>query len=196
MHHTVVIGTCLGLCLASHASAEQITFGPKNSQAKATVGEAVPARASARRSVHAVAAESTLSGRPSVFSYPAGLSTCAECLFERLGYYPAHCVPMTSDTTYDLAYACFIRGMYEDAIAFASHGLTLRDDARLYLIKGVSELHVGRCFEAEATVEQYLNAVDSKNLIGLAYARERINGPMRVRFEQIVKHVSSSIIVR
>jgi hypothetical protein len=116
----------------------------------------------------------------------------AESLFAHLGYYPAHCVPMTSDTTYDLAYACFIRGLYDDAIAFANHGLTLRDDARLHLIKGVCLMHVGRCVEAEATVEQYLNAVDNKNVIGLAIARERVNGPMRVRFEQILKHILSS----
>jgi hypothetical protein len=99
---------------------------------------------------------------------------------------------MTSDTTYDLAFACFIRGMYNDAIAFADHGLKLRDDARLELIKGVSQLHVGQCPAAEVTAEKYLNAIDNKNTIGLAVARERVNGPMRVRFEQILKHIVTS----
>jgi hypothetical protein len=169
MHRTIVIETCLGLCLASHASAEPIT--------------------SRSRDIAAVGARST---RPSVFSYPDGLSMSAERLFERLGQCPTHCLPMTSETTFDLAYACFIRGMYDDAIALASHGLKLRGDARLYLLKGVCEMHVGRCSEAEETAEQYLNAVNGRNTIGLAIARERVNGPMRVRFEQILKHISTT----
>jgi hypothetical protein len=52
-------------------------------------------------------------------------------------------------------------------------------------------MHVGRCAEAEATAGEYLNAVSSNNVIGLAVSRERINGPMRVRFEQILKHITS-----
>lgn len=97
---------------------------------------------------------------------------------------------MTPDTTYDLAYACFIRGMFSDAIVFAERGLALRGDARLYLIKGVSQLHLDRCAEAEVTAEQYLSAIQNRNLIGLAYARERVNGPMRVRFEQTLKFIA------
>jgi len=157
MQRTVVLGTCLALCLTSYVSAQ----GPDGA-------------------------------RPSAFSYPAGLSMSANRLFGRLGNYPAYCVPMTSDTTYDLAFACFIRGMYSDAIVLANHGLKLRDDARLELIKGVSQLHVGECALAEATAEKYLNAIDAKNTVGLAVARERVNGPMRVRFEQILKHITSS----
>jgi len=142
---------------------------------------------------YAIAAQSGRSSRPSAFSYPSGLSMSAECLLERLGYCPSSlCVPMTSDTTYDLAYACFARGLYEDAIVFASHGLTLREDARLFLIKGVCQMQLGRCSEAEATAEQYLSAIRNRNVIGLPVANERVNGPMRVRFEQVLKHISSS----
>ena len=86
MQRTVVLGTCLALCLTSY-----------------------------------VAAQGQDGARPSAFAYPRGLSMPANRLFDRLGYYPSYCVPMTSDTTYDLAFACFIRGMYNDAIVFAMH---------------------------------------------------------------------------
>ena len=173
MHRTIVVGTCLGLCLASHASAAEVTSQNEDGQA----------------AVRTVADEGVLVTRPSAFACPAGLSMPAERLYASLGYYPPYCVPMTSRTTYDLAHACFIRGLYEDAIAFANHGLTIRDDARLHPIKGVCLMHVGRCVEAEATVRRYLTAIDNKFVIGLAVARERVNGPMRVRFEQIVEHI-------
>ena len=45
--------------------------------------------------------------------------------------------------------------------------------------------------EAEAMAGEYLNAVSANNVIGLLVPRERINGPMRVRFEQILKHITS-----
>src|SRR5262245_25537229 len=196
MNRTVIIGSCLGLSLASHAAAEQISPRSRNVHATATVVQSLPTGGSARLPAQADDDESAPGNRRSVFTYPPGLSMSAESLFARLGQIPAHCVPMTSDTTYDLAFACFIRGMYADAIVFASHGLTLRDDARLHLIKGVCEMHLGRCAEAEATVEQYLNAISHNNLYGLAVARERINGPMRVHFEQIIKHISSMATVR
>jgi hypothetical protein len=134
---------------------------------------------------------SSTSKAQSVFSYPSGLSMSAECLFCQLGQYPAGGVPMTSTTTYDLAYACFIRGLYSDAVQFANRGISIRPDARLYLIRGVSEMHLCRYSEAEATVGQYLSAVDRRDTMGLEYARERISGPMRVRFEQIIRHVQA-----
>jgi hypothetical protein len=192
MQRNTVIGSCLGLFLASLVSAEEHASRPKNGQAE--IGKSVPARATASRSVpvavRTAAAERT-GNRPSVFSCPSGLSMPADRLIARLGYFPVNCVPMTPDTTYDLGFACYIRGMYDDAIAFANHGLTLRDDARLHLLKAVCQMSVGRCVEAEETVDKYLNAVASTNTVGLAVARERINGPMRVRVEQIVKYVTS-----
>jgi hypothetical protein len=197
MQRTIVIGTFLALSLASGSSAEEKAIRSEVSKRNATVGDVVAAPPSDRRVDHAIvrtiAAESP---RTSAFSYPKGLSMDAERLFERLGQYPSHCVPMTSDTTYDLAYACYIRGLYDDAIVFADHGIALRDDARLELIKGVCQMHLGRCDEAEATVTQYLNAVNNKNLIGLTVARERLSGPMRVRFDQIQKHILSMAAAR
>jgi hypothetical protein len=173
MYRTIVVGTCLGLSLASQASAAEVTSSSNDGQLAVTT----------------VADDGVAVTRPSAFAAPVGLSMPAERLYAGLGYYPPYCLPMTSRTTYDLAHACFIRGLYEDAIAFANHGLTIRDDARLHLIKGVCLMHVGRCVEAEATVRRYLTAIDNKFVMGLANARERVNGPMRVRFEQIVEHI-------
>jgi hypothetical protein len=192
MHRTVVIGICLGLWIVSHAAAGQITPRPEKDQPTAAVGKIISAPGSVTRTGQVAARPIAADGsRLSAFATPAGLSMSLEELCRRLGYFPAHCQPMTSDTTYDLAFACFIRGMYGDAIALANHGLKIRPDARLLLLRGVCEMHVGRCAEAEATAGEYLNAVSANNVIGLLAARERINGPMRVRFEQILKHITS-----
>lgn len=176
MSRATVIGTCLGLCLANCALAQQLA--PRSETVTVERVAEVPVRT-----------VQSSRGR-SVFSYPSGLSQSAECLFGCLGQHPTNCVPMTSETTFDLGYACFIRGWYSDAIIFAKRGLELRNDARLQLLKGVSEMCAGRCNDAEATAQDYLDSVNAGNQIGLEIARERINGPMRVRFDQILKHIS------
>jgi len=186
MRRHFAIGMCLGFCLVSPAAAGQTTGNDESASARALPRRPVPA------SVRATAFEGAGVAGRSVFSYPEGLSLSPENIFERLGYFPANCLPMTSDTTYDVAFACFIRGMYSDAVVFASHGLTIREDARLYLLKGVSEMHLGRCRDAEATAGQYLTAVSRNNVIGLPASYVRINGPMRVRFEQILKQITAS----
>jgi hypothetical protein len=45
--------------------------------------------------------------------------------------------------------------MYADALAFVNHGLKLSNHARLYLLKAVCEMHLGRCRDAETSVFQF-----------------------------------------
>jgi hypothetical protein len=112
----------------------------------------------------------------------------AEQLFVILGYIPSHCVAITPETSFDIAYACYIRGLYSDAAIFAQHGTTMRNDARLQLLKGVCLLHLGDCAKAEATAADYRAAVALQQNYGLGVARERVNDPMRVRFDQVVDY--------
>jgi hypothetical protein len=197
MNRFLLTGMCLVSCLAGQSLAEQPASRPENRVSTAVLKTTSPVRVAM---LQPPAPDPTMSDdgepvrrpSPSTFSYPPGLSMSAEVLFRRLGYIPADCLPMTSDTTYDVAFACFIRGMYSDAIAFTDRGLAIREDARLYLLKGVCEMNAGLCIEAEATADKYLQLLRmNKNLYGLAATRERVNGPMRVRFEQILKHITA-----
>jgi hypothetical protein len=127
-------------------------------------------------------------GTPSVFVIPPGLSGPAEELFFGLGQIPPRCVPLTAWTSYDLAYACYVRGFYPDALVLCKHGLTLCNDARLHLLKGVVELYLGDCTAAEVTAADYRGALLAQNFYGLAVARERVNDMMRARFDDVVEH--------
>jgi hypothetical protein len=123
-----------------------------------------------------------------VFVIPSGLSMPPEELFHLLGYGPVPCVPLTPLTSFDIAYKCYVRGLYSDAIVFAQHGLTMCNDARLYLLEGVCELWLGRCADAERTATHFRTALTDRQLFGMEVAQERINDPMRSRFEDIVEY--------
>jgi hypothetical protein len=136
----------------------------------------------------------------SVFVIPPGLSMPAPELFELLGYGTlpcgpgggmAGCIPLTPQTSFDIAYKCYVRGLYADALVFAHHGLTMCNDARLYLLEGVCELWLGRCADAERTATNFRKALDDRQLFGMEVAQERINDPMRPRFEDIVEYQST-----
>ncbi len=109
-------------------------------------------------------------------------------LFRTLGYDPVHSVPLTPETSFDIAYQCYIQELYADAVVFARHGLTMCNDARLYLLKGVCELHLARSAEAERTAADFRNALVQQQFFGMEVARERINDTLRVRFDTIVEY--------
>src|ERR1700722_2628821 len=106
----------------------------------------------------------------SVFLIPAGLSMPASDLFETLGIEPVHVVPLTPTTTFDIAFKCYRQELYSDAVVFARHGLTMCNDARLLLLKGVCELHLRRGPEAERTAAELRNAVNQQQVFGMEAA--------------------------
>jgi hypothetical protein len=127
----------------------------------------------------------------SVFERPGRLSEPADQLFSELGFIPAHSVPLTPQTSFDIAYACYARELFADAIVLANHGLKMSDDARLHLIKGDCQLYLGYGRDAERTAADFRAAVAANQTFGLAAARERVNDPMRVRFDNIVEYQST-----
>lgn len=124
----------------------------------------------------------------SLFVYPQGLSLPPEQLFASLGHWPGYSVPMTAEYCFDLAYACWIRGNAADAVILAKHGLERRNDARLHLLLGVCLLELNRPQLAEATAQDFRNAVAARFTYGLNVARERVNGPLRTRFDTVVEY--------
>jgi hypothetical protein len=120
-----------------------------------------------------------------------GLSEPIEYLLDDLGYQDGKTVPLTPHTTFDLAFKCYADGRYADAMVFAGHGLRLCNDARLHLIKGVCQLHLGQGPAAELTAADYRNAIAAQQVFGLDVARERINDPWAVRFADIVEYQSA-----
>jgi hypothetical protein len=125
---------------------------------------------------------------PSAFVALPGLSERIDYLLSDLGYESGKTVPLTPHTTFDLAYKCYADGRYSDAMLFASHGLQLCNDARLHLIKGVCELHRGMGAAAEQTAANFRSAWAGQQLFGIDAARERINDPMAVRFEDLIEY--------
>jgi hypothetical protein len=123
-----------------------------------------------------------------VFLVPAGLSMPAEDLFLDLGYGPVTSIPLTPRTSFDIAYKCYAHGLYSDAIAFARHGLTMCDDARLHLLKGDCELQLGLRAQAEKTASDFRQALAQQQFYGIESARERINDGMAARFDDIVEY--------
>jgi hypothetical protein len=124
----------------------------------------------------------------SAFVVPPGLSQPIEYLFSDLGFESGKTVPLTPHTTFDIAYKCYAKGLYSDAMIFASHGLQICNDARLHLLKGVCEMHRGLGSAAELTAVDYRNAIAAQQMFGLDVAHERINDSMAVRFSDIVEY--------
>jgi hypothetical protein len=109
-------------------------------------------------------------------------------LFRTLGYDPVTCIPLTPQSCFDIAYQCYLQELYGDAVVLARHGLTMCNDARLHLIKGICELHLARSAEAERTASDFRNALTQQQLFGMEAAHERINEPLSVRFDAIVEY--------
>jgi hypothetical protein len=130
------------------------------------------------------------SGRPlpSVFAIPAGLSMRTPDLYQILGYDPVTSFPLTPQTCFDVAYQCYLQEYYADAVVLARHGLTMCNDARLHLLKGVCELHLARSADAERTATDFRNALTQQQFFGMEAAHERINEPLSARFDAIVEY--------
>lgn len=118
------------------------------------------------------------------FGFPENLETPPEKLLPMLGYGPSSCFPLTPLTCFDVGYKCYANGLYLDALAFADHGVKMSNHARLYLLKAVCEMHLGRCEAAMDSLRKYRSAMMiPTEMYGLASAQTRINDPMRVRLE-------------
>jgi len=124
---------------------------------------------------------------PPGFGVPEGLVTRPAVLLPDLGYGTPDCFVLTPVTCFDVAYKCYIRGLYEDAVAFTRHGLRQSNNARLYLLQAVCEMHLGRCQAASQSILRYRSASTMPTeTIGLGPAREHVNDPMRVRLEMLL----------
>lgn len=122
------------------------------------------------------------------FGIPDGLSTPASELLPALGFGTASCFPLTSDSCFDVAYKCLCSRRYEDALAFANHGLKLSNQARHYLLKAMCELELSRCDDAQNTLIKYRYALAlPEETVGFIRANEKLNGPARVRLEILLK---------
>jgi hypothetical protein len=111
-----------------------------------------------------------------------GLSRPVGELFSALGYSPNGSDAWTPELSFDVAYACYIRGLYADAIAVADRGVALRNDARLQLVKGVCQLHLGHRSQAESSAAAFRAAVEQRMTIGLETALERVNDSLSAQF--------------
>jgi hypothetical protein len=124
---------------------------------------------------------------PDLFQPPPGLVTPANQLLAMRGCWAPNCFPFTAANSFDLAGDCYRMGLYYDAIALLDHALGQNRQASYYYLKAMSELHVGRCPEAVASVRQMVAAQTAGRNEGLSVVMERYNGPLRARIDDFVK---------
>ncbi len=124
----------------------------------------------------------------SAFAPLTGLSEPIEYLLEDLGFQDGKTMPLTPQTCFDIAYLCYADGRDADAMVFATRGLQMCDDARLFWLLGVCELHRGLTDAAEKTASDFRSAMAAQQFFGIEAARERINDPWAVRFANIVEY--------
>lgn len=121
------------------------------------------------------------------FGIPDGLKTPAPVLFCALGYGSEIAFPLTPVTCFDAAYKCYTMGLREDALAFVNHGLKMCNHARLYLLKAMLEIELGRPDDATDTLVKFRHAVARPiETYGMQTAIERLNGPSRVRADLLL----------
>ena len=140
-----------------------------------------------------VSRESTVDVLPSPtlnpgFGVPTGLKTPSRRLFHDLGYGSEVAFPLTPITCFDAAFKCYTMGLHEDALAFVNHGLKLCNHARLFLLKAMLEIDLGRPDDATNTLVKFRHAAARPaETYGMQTAIERLNGPARVRADLLLK---------
>jgi hypothetical protein len=132
-------------------------------------------------------------GRPplDVFQPPPGLVTPVHQLLAMRGCWAANCFPFTPANCFDLAGDCYRWGLYYDAVALLDHALFQDRQASYYYLKAMSELQLGRCPEAMASVREMVAARAAGRNEGLSVVMERYNGPLRARIDDLVKFAAN-----
>jgi hypothetical protein len=122
-----------------------------------------------------------------VFQPPPGLATPADQLLSILGECPPSCYPFTAANCFNSARACYRMGLYQDALALLNHAARQDTQASYYYLKALTELRMGRCYEASASVRAMVAAEASGRNDGLRPVMENHNGPLRVRIDELAK---------
>ena len=129
-----------------------------------------------------------------LFEPPPGLSRSVEEILRLSGHnhygrYSGMLFPYDRGNCTDIAADCYAHRMYQDAEAFAEHGLRLGEDDTLLKLKGASELAQGKTQETLETIEtMYPDGYRGSRLprAGL------INDPVGIRFLRAVRAVGQN----
>jgi hypothetical protein len=122
-----------------------------------------------------------------VFQPPPGLATPTDQLLATLGEYPTSCYPFTAANCFNSARACYRLGLYQDALALLNHAARQDTQASYFYLKALTELRLGRCYEASASVRSMVAAEAAGRSDGLRPVMENHNGPLRVRIDELAK---------
>jgi hypothetical protein len=126
------------------------------------------------------------------FQPPPGLATPAEHLLAMEGYCHPNCFPYTRANCFDLARTCYRACLYHDAIALLDHAIRQEPQACYYYLKAMSQLQLGRCQEAEASVRAMVAAQAAGRDAGLKETMVRFNGPLRARLDDLTKLINAN----
>jgi hypothetical protein len=122
-----------------------------------------------------------------VFQPPPGLATPPDQLLSILGECPTSCYPYTAANCFNSARACYRRGLYQDALALLNHAARQDTQASYFYLKAMTELRIGRCQEALASVRGMVAAEAAGRNDGLRPVMENHNGPLRARIDELAK---------
>jgi hypothetical protein len=122
-----------------------------------------------------------------VFETPSGLTTPVEQLLALRGACGPNCFPFTPANSFELAKACYRMCMYSDALALLNHAIRHDRQASYYYLKAMTEMQLGRCQDALASVREMLGAQAEGLSEGLSATQEGYNGPLRAQVDELAR---------
>ncbi|MCG6154460.1 hypothetical protein [Rubinisphaera margarita] len=116
-----------------------------------------------------------------LFEPPEGLSMPHLVLLRRVGFGPP--VAYTFDQSMLVSLACYRRGCLHDALVFAKHARTFREDAGNLYVIAYCQLALGMTDEAEVTIQDMVSAIRNGYTGGIGNYKERLNGPICIAID-------------
>jgi hypothetical protein len=129
-----------------------------------------------------------------VFQAPEGLTVPVDCLLAMRGCAcpSPNCFAFTPSNCFELAKDCYRRCMFKDALALLKHAVKHDRQASYYYLKAMTELQLGSCQDALASVREMLGAQAEGLTDGLAATMEGYNGPYRAQVDELAKVADAS----
>jgi hypothetical protein len=125
-----------------------------------------------------------------VFQAPEGLTTPVDSLLAMSGCCgcgSSKCFPFTPSNCFELAKACYRMCMFSDAVALLKHAVKHDRQASYYYLKAMTEMQLGHCQDALASVREMQAAKAAGLDEALAPTMEVYNGPLRAQVDELAR---------
>ncbi|QDT36726.1 outer membrane protein assembly factor BamD [Stratiformator vulcanicus] len=132
-------------------------------------------------------AEPSYTGGINPFTPPDGMATPIDSLLCRTGQGAVKCFVFSPRNCFDLAAACYRRGLYQDAIALLDRALQYGPNAGYFYLRGMAEMQIGECDAAGESAQGVAQSLRAGNIGGLDRIGERFNGPVAIQMRALIE---------